>query len=417
MSEETESRDLMEDEMQRQKRLLEVDLMERDETDTDQQPRLSFFFDSNSLKSSTNRENILSKIDRVEQLVTLNLQKINENIVLSNEVITNQLVPKLEMFNKNSNKIYNNITHIKEFYENAANVNILTKKDVDIDEEEEETEGEKPEGSGNGGDTGNEEEHAVSAEGDNDTRFSGAALHGGVSPERVDRDGGGVLARGESNTEMEVSCSSFEFGEGPADGEDRLVVEQSEANEVTKGNTSMQRDGLSMDTGHPQHVRLHSDTIIRGFKLGMDDESTVKTTAIDATEGVSSIRDLPGPLTELKEMSGYESPEWEEPPELQSTKFSNKRRKTQRRNRTRDAAVFGSDETTTKSLGLTDRFSTLKDIDMDTSEPTAANPFQSPKNGKEEKVVVEEEEDDDVLTSSSFEEAPELLSEHLGRRP
>ncbi|ONH70668.1 DASH complex subunit ASK1, partial [Pichia kudriavzevii] len=96
MSEETESRDLMEDEMQRQKRLLEVDLMERDETDTDQQPRLSFFFDSNSLKSSTNRENILSEIDRVEQLVTLNLQKINENIVLSNEVITNQLVPKLE---------------------------------------------------------------------------------------------------------------------------------------------------------------------------------------------------------------------------------------------------------------------------------------------------------------------------------
>lgn len=97
---------------------------------TDKHPRRSFYYSSHVRNDDPERQQLLNELDRVELSITQNLQKIHHNLSKANAIILDTLVPTLDDFKVNSNKIYRNVNHIKEFYENAANVNILTKDDV-----------------------------------------------------------------------------------------------------------------------------------------------------------------------------------------------------------------------------------------------------------------------------------------------
>lgn len=97
---------------------------------TDKHPRRSFYYSSHVKNEDPERQQLLNELDRVELSITQNLQKIHHNLSKANAIILDTLVPTLDEFKINSNKIYRNVNHIKEFYENAANVNILTKDDV-----------------------------------------------------------------------------------------------------------------------------------------------------------------------------------------------------------------------------------------------------------------------------------------------
>lgn len=99
---------------------------------TDKHPRLSFYYASHVKKEDPERQALLNELDRVELSITQNLQKIHYNLSKCNAVIMDSMIPTLDDFKANSVKIFKNVNHIKEFYENAANVNILTKDDVMI---------------------------------------------------------------------------------------------------------------------------------------------------------------------------------------------------------------------------------------------------------------------------------------------
>lgn len=269
--------------MEENKNIPKRRLDEEEDNGTDKQPRLSFFFDSSAIKKNPNREKILDEVDKVEQLITLNLQKINENLVSSNSIITGKLIPSLESFNRNSYGIYNNVSHIKEFFENAANVNILTKKDVNLH-----------------GDEGAQH---------NQTTFEGASsasssfVQGGVCS---DRDDNGTGANHSSNLSHDFNQVNERYRQTLAD--------------------SSHRD----NTTTALHLVDDSATasFLKELETNLRDESTGKVvTGPTLAPGKEAAQDAePGEVTStghyVKEiMSGYESPPWEEPPVLQSSKF------------------------------------------------------------------------------------------------
>lgn len=102
---------------------------------TDRHPRLSFVFSSSNYRPDPERQKLLNEIDLIEQNITTNLQKINMNISKANSIIVDKLLPALDKFHSNSTKINNHVNHIKEFFENAANVNMLTRKDLEVQDE------------------------------------------------------------------------------------------------------------------------------------------------------------------------------------------------------------------------------------------------------------------------------------------
>lgn len=296
----------MEQERQKNEAQKTLDRINKDDTEiddngTDKQPRLSFYFESSSIKQNPNRERVLDEIDRVEQLITLNLQKINENLMQSNSIVSNKLIPSLEAFNKSSSKIYNNISHIKEFFENAANVNILTKKDIDLQKV-------------NDSDTSHDQ-----------SRTSGSIEEGKLASRLSLSENNG----GANNVSSELS----EF----KDIKDRYKQNLESAGEkdltVTHTTTTLRLNKLP-DYLKDNSNSLGTETFLRDFKINAEDESTgkqVKRRPLSTGEGeIESKSSSKGEVTEenltnnyVKDIvAGYESPPWEEPPVLQSSKFT-----------------------------------------------------------------------------------------------
>lgn len=368
---------------------------EEEDISTGQQPRLSFYFDSAAIKQNGNKEKILDEIDRVEQLITLNLQKINENLLTSNNVIVNKLVPSIENFNKNSNEIYNHINHIKEFFENAANVNILTKKDVEVQEL-------------------------------NESRYDSASFE--------------QYERKFTSDDVENVDKSF----------NKLIhsdtSEYKEINERYKSN---------MDTSSLNKVASKDDpttsTFMKDFRSNMDDESTSRqpilsnsfinnvddvTTGEVEDTGTDNAKGKNKFMTDF--INGYESPPWEEPPELQSTKIgsisasgSKKRRRNSSYERDNENEDGNEKKNEEEDEDVSIRFpqspkygaggKLLRSekgrqmvLDYAKTEMMRNHPILSLQGGGNVTPTIPVSETPDTTdNSSSFEDAPALLSERL----
>ncbi|TID28207.1 hypothetical protein CANINC_002640 [Pichia inconspicua] len=359
-------------------------LKEDDDLDTGKQPRLSFYFDSSAVKHNSNKEKILDEIDRVEQLITINLQKINENLITSNNVIVNKLIPSVENFNRDSNNIYNNINHIKEFFENAANVNILTKKDVEIQEA-------------------------------NDSRYDSASF------EQYDQKF--------TSDDVEHIDKSF----------NKIInsdtSEYKEMNDRYKNNL----DDSSAEKPRSREEPTTS-TFMKDFRTNLDDESTSKqpvlsnsftnmVTTDDPVEAVSSentkndksVKDL---------MSGYESPPWEEPPELQSTKIGQigsggvKKRRRSNSNENieteEDVSIrfpqspkYGAGGKLLRSEKGRQMVLDYAKTEMMRNHPILSLQKGGGNGGDVTPTILGSKSPDTTDNSSSFEDAPALLSERL----
>ncbi|GME90489.1 unnamed protein product [Ambrosiozyma monospora] len=93
-------------------------------------PRKSFYYSSTSAQYDPKLQDVLDQIDNVERLITLTLQGIDADLSRSNKIVAEKILPTLERYNYSSKKILNNVSHIKEFFEAAANITILTKSDL-----------------------------------------------------------------------------------------------------------------------------------------------------------------------------------------------------------------------------------------------------------------------------------------------
>ncbi|GMG49867.1 unnamed protein product [Ambrosiozyma monospora] len=93
-------------------------------------PRKSFYYSSTSAQYDPKLQDVLDQIDNVERLITLTLQGIDADLSRANKIVAEKILPTLERYNYSSKKILNNVSHIKEFFEAAANINILTKSDL-----------------------------------------------------------------------------------------------------------------------------------------------------------------------------------------------------------------------------------------------------------------------------------------------
>ncbi|GAV29941.1 hypothetical protein PMKS-003447 [Pichia membranifaciens] len=361
-----------------------IEDVEADDDGTDKQPRLSFYFESSSIKHNTNRERVLDEVDRVEQLITLNLQKINENLMQSNNIVSNKLIPSLEAFNKNSNKIYNNISHIKEFFENAANVNILTKKDIKLQQMD--GSDNSQEGSG----TGDSNDNIKIVGGSSDFERNGSA----------------------NNITSELS----EF----KDIKDRYKQNLESAGEkdvtVTHTATTLKLNRL------PDYLKDNSnsvgtETFLKDFRMNAEDESTGRqlkrqnlaahTPEMGTYQGS---RENAGPSEDnlansyVKDiMAGYESPPWEEPPVLQSSRFTSGHTKKRKR---RPSSAHEEDEHR-GSKGVRDR-------------STAENSKDAGTGAEEEEEEEEKEEEEEVSirfpSSPKYGAGGKLLRTDKGRQ-
>lgn len=344
---------------ERRKEPEELEDTEVDEDGTDKQPRLSFYFESSSIKQNTDRERVLDEVDRVEQLITLNLQKINENLMQSNNIVSNKLIPSLEAFNKNSNKIYNNISHIKEFFENAANVNILTKKDIGLQQM-------------------NDSDNSQDRTGDSDENLK-----------RVGESSDFERNRSANNITSELS----EF----KDIKDRYKQNLESAGEkdvsVTHTATTLKLNKLP-DYLKDNSNSIGTETFLRDFRMNADDESTGKhlkqqnIAAHTPEREAEGDRENTGPSEDnlansyVKEiMAGYESPPWEEPPVLQSSKFTSGHTKKRKR---RPSSAHGRDQRQS-SNEVGDR--SMSETNKDTRT-----------RGKDEQEEEEEEEEEEEVS-------------------
>lgn len=344
---------------ERRKQPEELEDTEVDEDGTDKQPRLSFYFESSSIKQNTDRERVLDEVDRVEQLITLNLQKINENLMQSNNIVSNKLIPSLEAFNKNSNKIYNNISHIKEFFENAANVNILTKKDIGLQQM-------------------NDSDNSQDRTGDSDENLK-----------RVGESSDFERNRSANNITSELS----EF----KDIKDRYKQNLESAGEkdvsVTHTATTLKLNKLP-DYLKDNSNSIGTETFLRDFRMNADDESTGKhlkqqnIAAHTPEREAEGDRENTGPSEDnlansyVKEiMAGYESPPWEEPPVLQSSKFTSGHTKKRKR---RPSSAHGRDQRQS-SNEVGDR--SMSETNKDTRT-----------RGKDEQEEEEEEEEEEEVS-------------------
>lgn len=344
---------------ERRKEPEELEDTEVDEDGTDKQPRLSFYFESSSIKQNTDRERVLDEVDRVEQLITLNLQKINENLMQSNNIVSNKLIPSLEAFNKNSNKIYNNISHIKEFFENAANVNILTKKDIGLQQM-------------------NDSDNSQDRTGDSDENLKRA----GESSD---------FERNRSANNITSELSEFK------DIKDRYKQNLESAGEkdvsVTHTATTLKLNKLP-DYLKDNSNSIGTETFLRDFRMNADDESTGKhlkqqnIAAHTPEREAEGDRENTGPSEDnlansyVKEiMAGYESPPWEEPPVLQSSKFTSGHTKKRKR---RPSSAHGRDQRQS-SNEVGDR--SMSETNKDTRT-----------RGKDEQEEEEEEEEEEEVS-------------------
>lgn len=344
---------------ERRKEPEELEDTEVDEDGTDKQPRLSFYFESSSIKQNTDRERVLDEVDRMEQLITLNLQKINENLMQSNNIVSNKLIPSLEAFNKNSNKIYNNISHIKEFFENAANVNILTKKDIGLQQM-------------------NDSDNSQDRTGDSDENLK-----------RVGESSDFERNRSANNITSELS----EF----KDIKDRYKQNLESAGEkdvsVTHTATTLKLNKLP-DYLKDNSNSIGTETFLRDFRMNADDESTGKhlkqqnIAAHTPEREAEGDRENTGPSEDnlansyVKEiMAGYESPPWEEPPVLQSSKFTSGHTKKRKR---RPSSAHGRDQRQS-SNEVGDR--SMSETNKDTRT-----------RGKDEQEEEEEEEEEEEVS-------------------
>lgn len=344
---------------ERRKEPEELEDTEVDEDGTDKQPRLSFYFESSSIKQNTDRERVLDEVDRVEQLITLNLQKINENLMQSNNIVSNKLIPSLEAFNKNSNKIYNNISHIKEFFENAANVNILTKKDIGLQQM-------------------NDSDNSQDRTGDSDENLK-----------RVGESSDFERNRSANNITSELS----EF----KDIKDRYKQNLESAGEkdvsVTHTATTLKLNKLP-DYLKDNSNSIGTETFLRDFRMNADDESTGKhlkqqnIAAHTPEREAEGDRENTGPSEDnlansyVKEiMAGYESPPWEEPPVLQSSKFTSGHTKKRKR---RPSSAHGRNQRQS-SNEVGDR--SMSETNKDTRT-----------RGKDEQEEEEEEEEEEEVS-------------------
>ncbi|GME90026.1 unnamed protein product [[Candida] boidinii] len=97
--------------------------------------RKSFYFSSENIINSNNNiyQNELKELTKIEQEITLNLQEIDKNLSITNKLINEKILKNLIKINKNSNNLFKNLNFWKLFFENSANVEIVTN---DINEEE-----------------------------------------------------------------------------------------------------------------------------------------------------------------------------------------------------------------------------------------------------------------------------------------
>ncbi|GME66831.1 unnamed protein product [[Candida] boidinii] len=97
--------------------------------------RKSFYFSSENIINSNNNiyQNELKELTKIEQEITLNLQEIDKNLSITNKLINEKILKNLIKINKNSSSLFKNLNFWKLFFENSANVEIVTN---DIDEEE-----------------------------------------------------------------------------------------------------------------------------------------------------------------------------------------------------------------------------------------------------------------------------------------
>ncbi|KAG0686580.1 hypothetical protein C6P40_003777 [Pichia californica] len=270
-----------------------------DDMGTDKQPRLSFYFESSSIKNNSNRDKMLDEVDRIEQLITLNLQKINENLINSNNIISNKLIPKLETFNKNSNNIYNNINHIKEFFENAANVNILTKKDIDIN------------------------------------NIDNTTFNASLTEDSVDQN--------TSHNNTNITNNSTEFRDIRDRYKHNLEISSGNNNIISNNEENTNKNDMTprikRTNGYYSNNSdsINSETFLKDIEINVDDESTGrqinnKGLRNEFLESVDNKLDKEDHLIEDEEVeitsklvkdiiAGYESPPWEDPPKLESMKY------------------------------------------------------------------------------------------------
>lgn len=96
------------------------------EDERDEPRRRSFRYHIiNNLEDHQKQEKF-DEIDETERMITLTLQKIDRDLSRCGKTLSQRTIPALEDYNKHCTQVFLNVNHLKEFFENAINTTILT---------------------------------------------------------------------------------------------------------------------------------------------------------------------------------------------------------------------------------------------------------------------------------------------------
>lgn len=267
----------------------DADMVDEDDfipSPTDKHPRRSFYYSSQVRKQDPEREQMLNELDRVELAITQNLQKIHHNLAMANAFILDSVVPTLDEFKTNATKIYRNVNHIKEFYENAANVNILTKEDV-----VEHT---------NDTSINNASAGDISINHRYKQNFSSSEISPSLIPDEMDQ-----------LSSINLSTLTA-FNDESTAKTLRQEIHAEEYRELVTADANMEETGRNRTS---QGDAEHNDTVT------VVPPKATPTELSPESKRAKYMSDL---------VKGYESPPWEDPPELQSEVFLTPLRKKRR---------------------------------------------------------------------------------------
>ncbi|VEU21092.1 DEKNAAC101931 [Brettanomyces naardenensis] len=373
-------------------------------------PRRPIYYSSTATPNSESKQREVDEIDKVERLITLTLQGIDKDLSDCNSVVTDKVHPTVEQYSTDSSMTSSNINHIKEFFENAANVNIVTNMDI------QEAERLSPirQGSGDERNDGPPEVDKSQLNYSTPTATLGTSS---ASREFNDRYRENFSPSGQqAETTTGDNTNTVSYSEPPADLQHLLGLSHDE-------NTSVSTDGLKLTVTDESTGRILHTNEIEPPRTPPKRKADTVTKLSPSSKRSKYISDL---------IKQYDSPPWEDPPELQSTRYrsSGSRSRSRSGSRSRPKMKAADDEVRFPrspkyggggKLLRSDRGRKLA-LDYSKVELTETNPIltvDEPRAHKDDTNVDTssfEAGNYSLNTSSTFENPPELLTERLDNR-
>lgn len=256
----------------------------------DESHRRSFCYHLVNNMEDQKRQDILDKVDEVERMITLSLQNIDKNLNRCGKTLTERTIPALENYNKNCTQVLLNVNHLKEFFENAINTTILTGSARISSKPEHMLE------------NSNEYSHSF-GEGSEGTEsnFSNLDTSNISNPLILNTPTRSRRSDFELDQPRVKASSNVSYSEFPEEIE-RLVNDSNRTESCHTVKTQFKESELNINTDQAS-------------------ESSLKRHNIDHKQHDTPRTPKTNNCTFSKVVKKYESPPWEEPPELESEKL------------------------------------------------------------------------------------------------